>query len=339
MGMVLGADIGYSNLKLAFGAADQDHPFLEILPAMAVPESLFAGSMFGASDADESEGVRVLVNGQPWIAGIPDSKLQRRVPREIHDGYVGSDMWMALAYAGMLLPGASDIDMMIVGLPVHHYEDQGRRDRLRELLQRTHQVTAKRRVHVERVVVVPQPVGGYIEALYGKWCHTNDKERIVEESVLTIDPGYFSMDWTLIRPGGRYAGAASSSSLSAMSRMIEVCRKRIAQDYGSAPSASQMEEAIRQQKSSIYVFQESVDLLLYLREAAKTVATESMKEMRESMRLVDDQINHVLLAGGGADLYLEAAKAVYPKSRFLVSDRPEMANAAGFWYLHKQVLG
>lgn len=327
---VLGMDIGYSNLKLAFGDPTNGGPVTVNLPALAAPESMVANTLFGDAGGDnEGDGVRVLVKDEPWVAGLPPSAVQRH-SRELHDGYVGSPSWTALAHAGMALSGVNRIDLLVVGLPVHHFEEKAYRDRLRTLLKGEHKVSLKRTVEVLRVAVVPQPIGAVLDAL--QWY--DKAELLEEETILTLDPGYFSMDWAMIQPGLLYAKEASNSSLNAMSRLIESARSEMAKDFGMAPSQTQVEDAIRRQRKTLRVFSDVVDLAPYLEKAAQSVAVQSLTELRASIRHVDSSINFLLLTGGGADTYKSAAEEVFPKSEVLISKDPTLANARGFWNFH-----
>ena len=327
---VLGEDIGYSNLKLAFGDTGEGVPFTVNLPALAAPANMVASTLFSDSGSDgNDDGVRVLVNGEPWVAGLPPSAVQRH-SRELHDGYVGSPSWTALAHAGMALAGVNVIDLLVVGLPVHHFEEKSYRDRLRALLKGSHQVSLKRNVEVLRVEVVPQPIGAVLDAM--QWYP--DPAQLEEETILTLDPGYFSTDWAMIQPGLRYAKESSGSSLNAMSRLIETARTKMADDFGMAPSQTQVEDAIRQGRKQLRVFSDTVDLAPYLEKAALSVAAQSLTELRTSIRHVDHAITYLLLSGGGAATYKAAAEEVFPKSEVLISKDPTLANARGFWNYH-----
>ncbi len=335
MAFVVGMDIGYGNLKIAFGESSDAGPFCEIYPACAVPADLVATSMFG-SDVENETGIRVQVNGSEWMAGVPGDAVQRHAPRQLHEGYVGSDAWTALAYAGLLMTGKTVIDMLVVGLPVRHYEDQVRRDALKNLLQKVHAVLPNRTIEVKKVQVVPQPVGAYVDALNGSWCPEITQERLAEETCLVVDPGFFSLDWTLVRAGGRYASLASGSSLFAVSQIIAEARKQIVNEYGKPPTVAQLESCLQDGRERLFVFDKEIFLAPIFAKAAQITGGEAFSEMRGMLRQLDEPINFIVLAGGGASLYAPLAKEIYADSQILISDRPELANAHGFWALGAQ---
>lgn len=319
----LGMDIGYSNLKLAFGDLGEASPFATSMPAIAAPASTVANLL--SAEAEE-DGIRVMVNGVQWVAGLPPAAVHRQA-RELHDAYAGSDVWMALAGAGMLAACEDRIPLLVAGLPVGHYGSESQREKLVGLLQGTHVLTRKRTVVVERAMVIPQPIGAYLDAV--EWF--DDASLILEGRILVLDPGFFSVDWALIEEG-RYVAQASGSSLSAMSRLIETASLSIATDHGGNPGVGRMEDAVRQGKETVRVYGETVELKPYLDAAARAVATQALTELRANLRGDSAAVDLVLLAGGGAALYAEAAKVVFPKSRVAYAEDPVLANARGFWY-------
>ncbi len=334
MANIVGMDIGYGNLKVAFGE-DTGQPQTEIYPATAIPAELVASSLFGADQEDEN-GIRVMVDDAAWVAGVPAAAVQRFAPRQLHEGYVGSSSWKALAHAGLLLSGYAEIDVLVVGLPVHHFEEPARRKQLEALLKGTHSVSNRRQVLVHQVRVVPQPVGAYIDALNGPWNAEDEQERLSEETSLVIDPGFFSLDWTLIRAGGRYAALASGSSLFAVSKVIDEARRYIQQDYGASPTVAQLEQCLQEEQSTVHVYRQAVSLPEYFAKGATRVAKEAFSEMRTMLRQVEEPVNYLILAGGGALLYQDAVAELYPNSTILCAPKPEICNVLGFWQLGAQ---
>lgn len=334
MAFVTGMDIGYGNLKIAFGDAMDPAPICEIYPACAVPAELVATSLF-TEDSEDETGIHVEVSGKSWMAGVPGNLVAHH-PRHLHEGYVGSDAWTALAYAGILMTGQTVIDKLVVGLPVQHYEVPERRQALKDILQGVHAVLPVRSIEVREVQVVPQPVGTYVEAINSDWCPEPVQERLAEETSLVVDPGFFSLDWTLIRAGGMYSAMSSGSSLFAVSLVLTEARKIIADRYGKAPTVTQLESCLQNGREHIYVFNQDVQLPPILEQAAQMVGRKAFSEMRETLRQVEDPMNFILLAGGGARLYAPMAQEVYPDSQILMAEQPELANARGFWHLGAQ---
>jgi len=137
---IVGLDIGYSNLKVAYGK-DGDEPTLLIRPAGAAPaEHLGQRMMSGGTD----DPLRVLVDGKEFVAGCSHDRLENWA-RELHKDYTSTDSYRALFNAGLLLSGMSEIDRVVTGLPTSQYFDEGLRRHIAKSMKGEHQVTPRRR--------------------------------------------------------------------------------------------------------------------------------------------------------------------------------------------------
>jgi hypothetical protein len=79
------------------------------------------------------------------------------------------------------------------------------------------------------------------------------------------------------------------------------------------------------------LFGSPVELAPYLTAAAKRTASAAITAVRRSMRSERRAVDVVLLTGGGAAIYADAAREAYPRSQVVVSADPVLANACGFW--------
>src|SRR5574340_407043 len=105
---IVGLDIGYSNLKVAFGEEGKE-PELVSRPAGAAP-SEHIGQRIMAVGADEP--LRVLVDGKEYVAGCSHDRLENWA-RELHKDYTATDSYRALFNAGLLLSGMTEIDRLV----------------------------------------------------------------------------------------------------------------------------------------------------------------------------------------------------------------------------------
>ena len=157
---VIGMDIGYSNLKIAYGDKGGD-PVLVNRPAGAAPSDHIGQRIMGDDDA-----VRVLVDGREFAAAISHDRIENWA-RELHKEYTATDSYRALFYSGLLLSGLSEVDKVVTGLPTSQYFDANLRARLIETMKGEHQVTPRRKVVVKDVKIVTQPLGGFVDYLHG----------------------------------------------------------------------------------------------------------------------------------------------------------------------------
>lgn len=328
---VLGLDIGYSNLVFSFGDSDADKPEKTIvLPAGAGPEELMPRSLLGGASREVS--AKVIVNGENWVAGVDPDKLQGG-SRELHSDYPSSDVYRALFYAALLFSERDVINTLVTGLPVNQHGDEKFREKVAKSLEGEHRITPKRTVTVEKVIIVPQPAGAYLNTVY-----TTEEEDLLEiisnGRTVVIDPGFFSVDWvTLV--GGEIRYHSSGTDLKAVSKILEEASYLIQNDYGAAPSIELLEQAIRSQKTEIILVGEKIALGEYLKKAGDKVTRAALVPMRTALREDGTDVDVVLLAGGGAKAYEEAAKDVFKLSRIIMSSNPVEANANGFWFCSK----
>ena len=213
---ILGIDIGYSNLKLAFGPKGESAK-THLRPAGAAPADRF-GSRFDGKAQDEF--LHVLVHGQEFVAGVSPDRAEMWT-RSLHADYTASASYEALFHAGLLLSEMDRIEVLVTGLPVSQYLDEARRNALAEQMCGTHQVTPKRAVSVEKVKVIPQPIGGLLDYI------AQEDADIEDARVLVVDPGFFSVDWVVIAHKDLHR-QSSGTSLNASSVILEEASRLIA---------------------------------------------------------------------------------------------------------------
>ena len=149
----IGLDIGYSNLKLAFGKVSDNGlakpAVTRVLPAGAGRLSDLPLRM-GKADGD-TDALVVNVNGEKWAAGVDQARLETSV-RELHADYPASDAYRALFHAALLMGEHETVDQLITGLPVSQFLDKDLRARLSDRLTGEHQVTAGRTITVKNTL-------------------------------------------------------------------------------------------------------------------------------------------------------------------------------------------
>ena len=319
MSVIVGMDIGYSNLKVVYGNSG-DEPLLVIRPAGAAPAGNIGQRIMG-----EDDSLRVLVGGQEFAAAISHDRIENYA-RELHRDYTSTDTYRALFYAGLLLTGLSEVDKLVTGLPTNLYFDTGLRTRLAEIMKGEHQITPQRKVVVNEVKIVPQPLGGFVDYLHS----LNDPGLIEDVSILVVDPGFFSVDWVLL-VNGEFKRASSGTSLDASSVILDKAATLIANDHGGNPGRIKLENAIRSGRSTVSVFGNRVEIAPYLAKASASVGHILCSQLQESLRKEDTGIDAIVLVGGGAPFYKTAIKAAFPQVPVTVAPDSVFANARGFW--------
>jgi len=324
---VVAVDVGYSNLKVIWGQTGQT-PATAILPAGAGPASAMPEQLGRARDDRQ---VAVMVNGEPWVAGVEPSRLQNW-ERELHPDYPETLAFRALCHAAMALAGKSQIDLLVTGLPVSQYQDKKLQGALRAMLLGSHQVTDKIRVTVKAVEILAQPSGAFLDMTERK---DTDEEvekaaKMLNARTLVIDPGFFSFDWVLV-DGGELRSANSGSSANAMSLLFEVVDDLIQENHGGRLGRDELEKLARAEVTRVQLFGSPIELKSYIAVAAKRTATVALTALKQSLRGERRPVDVVLLAGGGAKVYEDATREAFPRARLEMSDNPVLANVRGFW--------
>ncbi|WP_432780720.1 ParM/StbA family protein (plasmid) [Pseudomonas corrugata] len=319
----LGLDIGYSNVIGVFGSGD-GQPESIVRPSQAAPLSVLPG------DSGLREGeVIVEVDGAPWVAFAAPGRVQDG--RELHEDYTSSQAYEAL-FKGALLHAAGEddvIDCLVTGLPVSQARDKIYVDALVKRMTGTHRITPKREVTVKRVEVVAQPIGTLTEI----YCNS-DVSDVIEESVsIIIDPGFFSVDWVVF-DHRELVVSSSSSSLRAMSVVLEACNEEIAKDHGGIPGVEKIEHALQSGKSYILIYGRKVELSEYLARASERVIPSVFTEIKQGLRFLKGRtIDCVILGGGGASLYEPFAIKEFPDALIVKPVCSVKSNAEGFWHI------
>lgn len=323
--MYLGLDIGYSNLKIAFGPKGQ-RPQTRILPVGVTP-----ADHAGTNYLSEEGGVRVMVDNQPLVACVQPQMVSRG-SRALDERYTESQQYRALYYAALKLTGAPRIDCVATGLPVHQYFNEALRKRLVNNLKGLHLVDGNRTVEVQAVNVYPQPAGMYIAFLTGR---PQGAGEMADQAVLVIDPGFFSVDSVVILHNRPYPDAVATST-AAMSRVLELADEAITREFMEATAMpgkfkATLEERLREGRTDIYCHGRKLDAGPYLERAAAQACERALGEVTASLRDVSFEIDVVLLAGGGAHLYAPTIRQTFRQQRVMVMRDAPTANAHGFW--------
>ncbi len=317
----LGLDIGYSNVIAVFGDG-VEQPESIVRPSQAAP----LVDIPGDSGLRAGE-VLVDIKGEPWVAFAAPGRVQEG--RELHEDYTSSDAYMALFKASLLHAAGDEdvIDVLVTGLPVSQSRDEKYVQGVVQAMTGIHQISAKRSIEVKSVVVVAQPIG----TLTDIYCSSPHAE-VVEESVsLVIDPGFFSVDWVLF-DHKELVQKSSSSSVKAMSVLLEACNEEIAKDHGGIPGIEKIESALQSGKNFILMFGRKIELSEYLKRASEAVIPAVFTEIKQSLRFLKGRaVDCVILGGGGAALYEEYAKKEFPESLVVRPGNSVKSNAEGFY--------
>lgn len=319
---ILAGDIGYSNLKGAWGYSDDDKCTSIIRPATAGPRE----SMPSMSAGTEKEpAILVLVDDEQWATCVPPGEIEGW-SRELHHAYPSTKAYKALFYSLLQMTGERVVDKFVTGLPVKHWQDKKYVENLEQLIIGTHQITKGRTVEVKEVEVLPQPAGAFFKFMIEN--ATEEQIRKFEQGfVAVLDPGYFSSDWCgFFKQGLRRHSAGTS--LNAMSKLIEKTNELIHVSEGSPSTMEAIENALQTGEKEVLAGRAFIELSGFVKEAKEHIADKAVVDMVSAFR-DEPQPAMIIMAGGGGKYYKGAAEQRFPDSE-IVSVSPT-GIAEGFW--------
>lgn len=318
----LGLDIGYSNLKAVFTGGDGTVKTVT-LPAGA--------GLVGARSVNilepQTPGIRVEVEGDQYVVGVPQSEFPSQT-RQLATDYTRTPQYKALFFGALSLQPSDEIEVLVTGLPVDVYRKGAEVEWLAQLMRGKHEIGDGRIVDVKDVEVIPQPLGSFLSCVEGS---KDDRESLASETVLVVDPGFFSCDYTLLSQG-RIVGECSNHNCHAMSRFVEEMGKEIVAEFGGAVPFSVLEEVVRAKKTEVYLQSIKRDISGIYARVAKRVIADATKDILNRMRSLDLVVNIVVLTGGGASYWAEEIGSYFPGAKIVLTEDPVAANAMGFYH-------
>ncbi len=290
-------------------------------------------AFYGHSDeAEDSMGgkrrtIQVPVDGLFYEVG-PDVELaaDRFRSRQLHDGYPQTPEYRAFTAGALHYMKVETVDLLVVGLPVAQF--LAKRAALQKAMTGTFEVGRKRNIVVKKVLVVPQPQG----ALFW-YAAQSGKMETMQRKTLVMDVGARTFDWLVMR-GMRVVPKMSDS----VNRGVADILRHIADAIGI-----EIKEDYRDLDAVDTALRSGRILRLYQRD-------HDLKKFDPFIRKVADQalisvlgrldgaqdLENIILVGGGAYLYMKAVKRRFPKHTIHEVDEPMYANVRGFQLLGEQ---
>jgi len=325
---IFALDVGYSNLKVAFG--EGAIPQVMVLPGGVGPVEACTEDL-GAGLGARNHAETVDIGGKQFVAGIDQSYL--RVKRNRHPDYPMSDEYLALYYRALRLAGATEMEILITGVPVEQHRDHKFCERLAERLRGKHEVRSDFFVTVKEVFITAQPIGAFADATV-QMGSEGDRQVIRLGRVLVVDPGFYSNDWALFDQG-RLVRSASGSNNNAMGQVLEDTVQRIEKELHDRVKVDRIEQALRHGSQTVLFHGEHLDFGPYLQSALDAVNRENATDLLNAKNIEREQIDLVVLGGGGAEYFRAAVNQAFPGSRIEVLPRPVAANVRGYWYMQR----
>jgi plasmid segregation protein ParM len=311
-------DVGYGNTKYVCTRPKGGEIACRLFPSLV-------SRSFGHDLSDgviaKRDTVVVEVDGNPYEVG-PDVELalSTHTARVLHRDFVDTPEYLALLRGALSYMQVSRIDLLVVGLPVSWLNTKS--SELKARLTGDHLVRDGSVVKVEKVLVLAQPLGGFIDhalssGLYGQLRETRN---------LVIDPGFFTVDWILakgIQPISERCGSFPGGTSAVLRKLAESIGK---EHQLELDDPLVLDRALRTGRLTLYGRELPVARHMA---AARLVADEAATAVANSVGDGRD-IDAIVLVGGGADFFRPALGRRFPRHLVYVVPDPVFANVRGF---------
>ncbi|MEB0032984.1 PRTRC system protein D [Undibacterium sp. RTI2.1] len=269
--------------------------------------------------------IKVNIDGA-WFEVGPDVHLAMggtNSGRVLSEDFPKSKNYKALLFCALYYAGIDQVDVLTLGLPVHTMPLYA--NFLKEMF-KDPVVVNGRMITVGRVIVLPQPVGSL--AMFG---FTNSQQINDGNTRLVIDPGYVTTDW-VVANGFNMIDGRSGGKVGGVSHILKHIAELISAKYGGGKfdRIERIDDAFVSGKKFHYFKHEigQEELESYLSSSTQVIE-ESVKEIKTRVGDVDD-LQSILITGGGARFYEKVIKATFPMNDVHSLDQPAFTNVIGF---------
>lgn len=332
-------DLGYNSTKFTKSIGKDNKPLCMAFPSVAPkPPSVSVDSGFDLEVFDERDTIVVDINGVKFEVGPDSLDIQSSADtRVLHDQYVNSDQYMALALGALHYMGEKEIDVLVVGLPVNNamYSKELKAKLTGEL-----KINDKEKVLIKNVVVIPQAFGGF-KSFY----HNNldNKELFIDEDEITliVDPGFYTFDFVTLkgyqppkllnkRCGSKEGGIHQILGGICNSISENVLEGKKYEDYET------IDKALRKDNRSIRIAGETIELEQHIKNTSQLI--ESVIDYMKNIvgDGIKENIDNIVLIGGNPKIFKKKLENKYPehaaKNRIFIPDNSIYANVEGFYY-------
>ncbi len=318
-----GVDIGYGYTK----AARPDSPPVVIPSIVGSNEAPSYRSEIG----DRIKIAPLTLNGHSYLVGEAARRFSRHQYRIFDSTWSESPYYLLLFVSALLrIEKAGEEPVAVVtGLPVNHYTPERARQ-IEQLLARSHNVSTpsgETSLKVEKVKVIPQPMGSFFDLLLDDSGRLKDPHGI-RERVGIIDIGFQTTDLALAVP--QFMEPSSGSLDVGVRSVADQLARDINRKYSLNLDTTEAEEALR--SKSVKIFGERVDLSDIIAERTREVA-ERILSHAHTLWGRGQRLNRLILTGGGAALF-RSYFTEYPNLH--VPHDPSLSNVRGYLKLARR---
>lgn len=344
--VVRAIDVGFGLVKFSLRGIDGGNVRFMNFPSMAIPADASAVRSLGTRRRDTFD---VPVNGANYEVGCDVELAQSggNFGRDVTDEFYRGAIYEALtkgALRYMAEAGDTQIDVLVLGLPVNQYNDAKRRDYLRSRFHGTVEVGDGKTVKVDKVIVQAQPIGGYaaiddhlselnevISKTAGALEPLASGESLDELAVLMIDPGEHTLDWLLIQQGTINPRASGAASDAGRHRVVRAVQDSLSATIGRPLGPAVMpriNDALRNERP-VKLAGVAHDLRQF-EPVVLSVVEDSVNRMIDGLRDAHEIVDLMVLVGGHPEHYRDVLVKRFPAIPVFVMPNSMEANVRGF---------
>jgi plasmid segregation protein ParM len=342
--VVRAIDVGFGLVKLSM--RHRDGVRFMSFPSMAIPADASAVRTLGTRRRDTFD---VPVNGAKYEVGCDVGLAQAggNFGRDVTDEFYRGTIYEALtkgALRYMAQAGDSEIDVLVLGLPVNQYNDSKRRDYLRSHYEGDIDIGDGKTIKVRKVMVQAQPMGGYaaldehldelnavIAETPGALSPLPNGDALDDLAVLMIDPGEHTLDWLLIQQGTINPRASGAASDAGRHRVVRAVLESLCATIGRPLGPSTMpriNDALRSQRP-VKLAGVAHDLKQF-DPVILSVIEDSINRMVDGLRDAHEIVDLIVLVGGHPEHYRDVLMKRFPAIPVFVMPKSMEANVRGF---------
>lgn len=314
---VVGIDVGFGFTKYMWLAAGERAT--DLFPSLVAPEptsELPGFDLVSTGPRSATAKITVIVGkGAKSRRFVVGKSVVNELPtdhahRTLNSHYAGSDDYSALLRGAITAIGATQIDHLVLGLPLTTFATKaatlqerfaGKHEHLVPLAGGTQYVC-----HVGKVTVLPQPVAAF---LYHSANNKPDGEAANRSGLtLVIDIGYLTLDW-VVTDGRQPIASRSSASNNGMSTICDAVCKSLATELDlefSFGLRKEVEQAIGRRTFTIAIRGKATNFEKHARPGEAMAEANLDALVKRSVTTLAD-ISRVVITGGGAQFYAPVA--------------------------------
>lgn len=325
MGLVRAIDVGFCNTKFSMISAGggSEGVGCDLFPSLT---PIASADNIGLSEMmRKKKTVVVEVNGKRYEVGYDvEAAIASNYGRNMDPSFCMTDNYMALVNGALFYMGVSEIDMLVLGLPVSAHQKY--KEDLAKKMVGLHKVV-DRDVVVHHCRVLAQPVGGFFE--FGS--KEGNMRKFEKETNLIVDVGFYTTDWFVcagMTPVSQRCGAANNGG---MGSVISAICNEIGRKVGEPLDQNifgRVDAALRSPDKRVKIFGAEYNLEDYV-EVGKAAALEAINKMVNKVGSGSD-IDNIVLVGGGGWFFEDVLKKKFPRHSISLAGESSFSNVRGF---------